>query len=288
MIATPPSPPVPPAPPSQNGHLPADEALMGGDPLEYVSVSRLKSFLGCRLKFYYEKVLAKKRPTSPNLHYGKAIHAGIQHYNKARWRGGDVSEAAVVTAYQKAFDQPENGEPVNWESAEEATVQRAEGEPLLRAFLATQLHAPESKPAGVELKLRAELPSLALPLLGVIDLVTADNVAVDYKTIGKTPDLSLETWLNEIQLTAYTLLVEDATGEKSPANELVFLVKTKTPKVIIHRVSAPGHVKRERFARLVEAYANGVANEDYYPSPGMHCGWCEHRAECSAWKGGQE
>ena len=63
MIALPPSPPVPPAPPSQNGHIPADEALMGGDPLEYVSVSRLKSFLGCRLRFYYEKVLAKKMPS---------------------------------------------------------------------------------------------------------------------------------------------------------------------------------------------------------------------------------
>jgi putative RecB family exonuclease len=91
-----PSLPVSPAPPSQNGHISADEAFMSGDPLEYVSVSRLKSFLGCRLKFYFEKVLAKKRPTSPNLHYGKAIHACIQHYNKARWRGGNASEAAVV------------------------------------------------------------------------------------------------------------------------------------------------------------------------------------------------
>lgn len=284
MIATP---PLPPAPPGQNGHLPADEALMGGDPLDYVSASRLKSFLACRLKFYFEKVKAIKRPTSPNLHYGKAIHAGIQHYNKARWRGGDASETAVVAAFQKAFDQPEHGVPVNWESAEEAAAQRAEGEPLLRAFLATQLQAPESKPAGVELKLRAELPSLALPLLGVIDLVKSDNVSVDYKTTGKTPDLSLESWLHEIQLTAYTLLVEDATGEKSPANELVFLVKTKTPKVITHRVPAPGAVQRDRFARLVEAYANGVANEDYFPSPGMACGWCDFRAECSKWQGGQ-
>lgn len=283
MIATP---PLPPTPPSQNGHLPPDESLMGGDPLEYVSVSRLKSFLGCRLRFYFEKVVALARPVSPSLHYGHAIHAGIQHYNKARWRGGDASELGVVAAYQKAFDNPDKGAKIAWESAEEATAQRTEGETLLRAFLATQLQIPDIKPAGVELKLRAEISSLALPLLGIIDLVKADYVPVDYKTIAKTPTLDLETWLHEIQLTAYTVLVEDATGEKSPANELVFLVKTKTPKVITHRVPAPDQVQRDRFARLVETYANGVANEDYYPSPGMQCGWCSYRSECSAWKGG--
>ena len=286
MIATPPLPPAPPEPPGQNGHLPHDETILGGDPLDYISVSRLKSFLSCRLRFYFEKVVAIPRPLSPNLHYGHAIHAGIQHYNKARWRGGDASETAVIAAYQKAFDAPQNGAKVSWESAAEETAQRTEGEPLLRAFLATQLLAPDTKPAGVELKLRAELPSLALPLLGIIDLVTADHVPVDYKTIGKTPDLSLEAWLHELQLTAYTLLVEDATGEKSPANELVFLVKTKTPKVISRRIPAPKQAQRDRFARLVETYATGVANEDYYPSPGMHCGWCDFRSECAAWKGG--
>ena len=277
---------LPPVPPGQNGHAPAEALTTGGDPLEYVSVSRLKAFLGCRLRFFFEKVMVVTRPESPNLHYGKAIHAGIQHYNKARWRGGDASETAVIAAYQKAFDNPEKGAKIAWESADEAAAQRAEGEPLLKAFLASQLLAPETKPAGVELKLRAELPSLALPLLGVIDLIKADYVPVDYKTIGKTPNLSLESWLHEIQLTAYTLLVEDATGEKSPANELVFLVKTKTPKVIPHRVPAPNQVQRDRFARLVETYANGVANEDYYPSPGMQCGWCDFRNECSKWKGG--
>lgn len=284
MIATP-NPPAPASPPGKNGHLPHEEQIQGGDPLEYVSVSRLKSFLGCRLKFYFEKVRALPKPTSPSLHYGKAVHAGLQHYNKARWRGGDFSETAVVAAFTRAFDDPSRGE-VDFESPADEAELKARGEPLLRAFLASRQLAPEKKPMAVELSLRAELPALALPLLGVIDLVESDLTTVDYKTVASTPDPRLESWLHEIQLTAYALLVEDATGETSPGSELVFLVKTKTPKVIPHRLPAPSQAQRDRFFRLVEVYASGVANEAYYPSPGQQCSWCPYRGECAAWKGG--
>lgn len=285
MIATPP--PQPPVePPGKNGHLPPTETLQGGDPLEYVSASRLKSFLTCRLRFYFEKVLAVPRSVSPSLHFGKAVHTGLQHYNLARWRGGDASEPAVVAAYEKAFDHPEGDQPVSFDSDGDRADLRAKGEPLLREFLTTQSLVPVKKPTGVELTLHAELPHLALPLLGVIDLVEDDLTAVDYKTVASTPNVSLEAWLHEIQLTTYTLLVEEATGKPSPGNKLVFLVKTKTPKVITHTLPAPNEAQRGRFARLVETYANGVANEDYYPAPGQHCAWCSYRQECSAWKGG--
>ena len=274
--------------PIPNGHLPTPPATLParGDPLSYVSPSRLKNFLTCRLKFFFEKVQQIKRPTSPNLHFGKAVHAGLQHYNKARWRSGDSSEGAVVKAFNEAFDYHNPKDAVVWGSEEDRLELRGKGEPLLRAFLTTQLTVPEQKPAGVEVALEAELPSLALPLVGVIDLLKADYRPVDYKTIAATPNVELEGWLHEIQMTAYSLLIEDATGEKSPGGELVFLVKTKTPKVISHVVPAPSQVQRDRFARLVETYANGVANEEYYPSAGQACGWCTFRSECAAWKGG--
>ncbi len=265
-------------------HLPEKKST---DPLEYVSASRLKNFLSCRLRFYFEKVLALPRPLSPNLHFGKAVHAAIQHYNKARWRGGDASEPAVLSAFADAFAHPENNVAVNWDEPEEEAELKAKGELVLAAFLAHQQHLIEPQPMGVEVKVTAELPWLALPLLGIIDLVKADRRAVDYKTIGATPNLELEAWQHEVQLTLYALLIEDATGEPSPGNELVFLVKTKVPKVLVHRTPAPSPVQRDRFAKLVETYATEVANERYYPSPGMQCSWCSFRNECSKWKGGR-
>lgn len=184
----------PPLPPGKNGKLPDDEVPAAGDPLEYISVSRLKSFLGCRLRFFFEKVLGLPRPLSPSLHFGRAVHAGLQHYNLARWRHGDASESAVVAAFQTAFDNPEKNQPLSFDSEEDRLELRGRGEVLLQAFLTRQLASPDIQPEGVELKLRAELPSLALPLLGVIDLVKADHCSVDYKTIAATPDLKLETW----------------------------------------------------------------------------------------------
>jgi CRISPR/Cas system-associated exonuclease Cas4 (RecB family) len=276
---------APASTPGSNGTAkPADEKST--DPLEYVSASRLKNFLSCRLRFYFEKVLNLPRPLAPKLHLGRAVHAGLQHYNKARWRGGDASEPAVLAAFNTAFTHPEDDAKIAWDEPDEESEARAKGEEVLIAFLARQQTLIEPLPMGVEVSVHAELPSLALPLLGVIDLVKADRTTVDYKTVGTTPNVEQEAWQHEIQLTAYALLIEDATGEASPGSELVFLVKTKAPKVIVHRSPTPTQLQRDRFARLVEIYANAVTNERYHPSPGMQCSWCSFRQECSRWKGG--
>jgi putative RecB family exonuclease len=276
-----------PAEPTRNGTTPHPVAARGGDPLEYVSVSRLKSFLSCRLRFYFEKVLAIPKPTSPALHFGRAVHAALQQFNKARWRGGDTSETAVIAAFGAAFASPEPGQPVEWKDADEPSELRAKGENLLSAFLAAGVHPLDEKPMGVEVAVEAHHPDLALPLFGVLDLVKASRRVVDYKTCASTPgDLTLEAWLHEVQTTAYALLVEHATEAPGAGTDLVFLVKTKAPKIIVHPVEPPTQVQRDRFARLVEVYATGVANEAYYPSPGQHCAWCSYRTECSAWKGG--
>ncbi len=274
-----------PADPTRNG-TPPQPVKVQADPLEYVSVSRLKGFLTCRLRFYFEKILAIPKPVSPALHFGRAVHAALQWFNKARWRGGDTSDTAVIAAFAESFANPEPGQPVEWSDADEPGELRTKGENLLRAFLAANVHPLNEKPMGVEVAVEAHHPDLALPLFGILDLVQADRRVVDYKTCASTPgDLALEAWLHEVQTTAYALLVEHATEMESTGTDLVFLVKTKTPKIIVHPVEPPTQVQRDRFARLVEVYATGVANEAYYPSPGQHCAWCSYRSECSAWKG---
>jgi putative RecB family exonuclease len=274
---------IAPAMPMGNGAAPQPLEPLGADPLEYVSVSRLKSFLTCRLRFMFEKVLALPKPVSPALHFGRAVHAALQAFNKARWRGGDTSEAAVVTAFNNAYARPES--PVEWADTD-AEELRVKGEALVRAFLGAGVHAEDEKPMGVEVSVHAEIPGLALPVFGILDLVTADRRVTDYKTVASTPDPALEAWLHEIQTTAYALMVEHATEQPGAGTDLVFLVKTKTPKVIVHPVPPPTQVQRKRFAQLVEVYATGVANERYYPSPGQHCAWCQYRSECAAWSGG--
>jgi putative RecB family exonuclease len=255
-----------------------------GDPLGYLSASRLKSFLTCRLRFFYEKVLGLKAPASPALQVGKAVHAALQHYNLARWRGGDASPAATRQAYEKAFGELEAAEPVDYgDSPRQESIDA--GSRALDAFLGSE-HARDSRRVlGVEAYLRCEGGDLPLPLVGVVDLVVEGNTPVDYKTAAATPNLEDESWQHEIQMTAYNLLLRDATGEEPGPGELVYLVKLKSPKVIRQVLPPVTQGQIDRFKALADVYVDDVSREDYHPSPGMQCRWCSFRSQCASWAG---
>lgn len=255
-----------------------------GDPLEYLSASRLKSFLTCRLRFFYEKVLGLKAPASPALQIGKAVHAGLQHFNLARWRGGDTSPATTRQAYDKAYGELEAAEPVDYgDSSRQDSIDT--GSRVLDAFLGSELARDPRRILGVEAYLRKESGDLPLPLVGVVDLVVEGNVPLDYKTVAATPNLEDEGWQHEVQLVAYNLLLRDATGEEPGPGELVHLVKLKTPKIIKQVLPPVTQTQINRFKALTDVYVVGVSREDYHPSPGMSCRWCSYRPQCAAWTG---
>ena len=87
---------------------------------EHISPSAAKGYLGCSLRFYFERVACIPRPTAPALHLGKAVHRALQAFHLARWRGQDDSVKMVTAAYEEAFVALERDEgPV-------ATCRRAE------------------------------------------------------------------------------------------------------------------------------------------------------------------
>lgn len=256
--------------------------------LDHVSPTAMKGYFSCSLRFFFEKVQQLPKPVSPALHVGKAVHEGLRAFQLARWREGDLSEPTVLAAYLKAFGELEKSEgPVEWSDPTERNDVFATGERVLKAYLASDHARAEGKPLGVEVVLNDTIPGLELPLTGVIDLVRPGHVPVDFKTAASTPgDLNLESFLHETQLTAYQLLLEAATGEPVTALELVFLIKTKTPKVLVHREPPADELRKQRFVALANAYIAGVRGGRFHPQPGLHCTWCSFRTECQAWKGG--
>jgi len=254
-----------------------------GDPLAYISPSRLKLFLTCRLKFYYEKVLGLKTPASPSLQIGKAVHAGLQHFHQRRWRGEQPAPEAVREAFTSAYAEMEGEDPVEYDSMSRDDCIETGGR-VLDAYMSSDLAADPRHILGVEVYLRREA-DLPLPLVGVLDLVVEGNVPVDFKTVASTPSLDDEAWLNELQLTAYHLLLEDAVGETPGPGELVYLAKLKTPKVIKQVLSPVDQTAIDRFKALTETYVEGVSREKFYPSPGMQCRFCSFRIQCRAWTG---
>jgi putative RecB family exonuclease len=250
---------------------------------QHISPTAAKAYLGCSLKFYFERVACIRKATPVALHLGKAVHAALQSFHLARWRGGDDSVETIAAAYEKAFSNLERDEgPVNFDDEAEREKCRQDGLRVIAAYL----DSPEvlnGKPRAVEVLLKEDIPGLSVPLTGAMDLVEGDFTAVDFKSAAAKPDPANAAFDHEIQLVSYQLLMEAATGETPPSLDLVFLVKTKTPQVI--RVKSPPADKhrKQRVTALLETAVQGISEDRFHPQPGMHCSWCQFRNECMAW-----
>ena len=248
----------------------------------HISPTAAKAYLGCSLKFYFERVACIKKHTPVALHLGKAVHAALQAFHLARWRGGDDSPDAIAAAFEKSFTDLERDEgPVNFDDDAEREKCRLDGLRVVAAYLDSP-EAMKDKPRAVEVLLKEEIPGLSVPLTGAMDLVEGNFTPVDFKSAAAKPDPGNAAFDHEIQLVSYQLLLE-AIGERPPSLDLVFLVKTKTPQVI--RVSSPPadeHRKR-RVIALLETAVEGIAANRHHPQPGMQCSWCQFKNECMAW-----
>jgi len=267
-------------------HLPGLSHRTGTLP-DHISPSAAKSYLGCSLQFYFERVARIRKATPVALHLGKAVHAALQVFHLARWRGGNDSPDAIATAYEQSFANLERDEgPVDFGDEAERENARLDGRRVVAAYLAST-EVLKGKPRAVEVLMRERFPGLSVPLTGVIDLVEANRTPVDFKSAAAKPDSDIAAFDHEIQLVSYQLLMELGTGQSPPSLDLVFLVKTKKPQVV--RVSSPpADMQRKlRVIGLLETAVQGIAAQRYHPQPGIHCSWCRFKNECMAWLPGK-
>lgn len=250
-----------------------------------VSASRLNCFHTCRLKFYFRYVLELRRHTTPSLFLGKAVHAALQHWSLARWRGQAHDPETIRQALVAHWTTALSEEPIRWEDGAEQAGQEKAWE-LTELYL-RETPIPDAEPVeAVEVQIEVDLGQHGLPtLLGVIDLVRAGGRIVDFKTSATAPQASQVLHRNLIQLTSYAVLYRDATGERESGLELHHLVKTKQPKLVVSQYGPATEGQITRLYRIIESYVDGVERQDFVPSPGLHCVGCEFFAECSAWKG---
>ena len=249
----------------------------------HISPTAAKAYLSCSLMFYFERVACIRKRTPAALHLGKAVHAALQVFHLARWRGGGDSPETIAGAFEKAFADLERDEgPVNFKDDADREKCRIDGLRVVAAYLDSP-EALKEKPRAVEVLLKEDVAGLSVPLTGAMDLVEANFTPVDFKSVASKPDVSHAAFDHEIQLVSYQLLLEAATGETPPSLDLVFLVKTKKPQTI--RVKSPpadAHRKR-RVVALLETAVEGIASNRFHPQPGLQCSWCQFKNECMAW-----
>ena len=249
-----------------------------------VSASRLNTWLQCRLKFHFRYVAGIQKPVTPALHIGKVIHAVLQQWNLARWRGGPLTSHEVVSVLWAAWASQAENAAVNWADGEEADA-KAGAIATLDTYLRETPIPVDEKPEGVEVSAEMDLVSHGLPtLVGVLDLVRAGGRIVDFKTTGRTPDPGMVRHATEVQTTSYALLYREATGHPETGIELHHLVKLKTPKLVVTEVGPATEAQVNRLFHLIDAYVDDLDRRDPVPSPGMQCSSCEFIQECRVWQ----
>lgn len=249
-----------------------------------ISASRLQCWQQCRLKFLFRYVLALVKPSTPPLHIGKTVHAVLQAWSLARWRKEPFKLETFRQLFESDWKERQSDTVINWEGEEEKQ-QGLAWAVLENYFIETPIQADE-RPEAVEVVVEADLVSHGLPkLVGIIDLVRAGGIVVDFKTTGKTPDAEQVTHLHETQLSCYSVLYRDATGRKEAGLELHHLVKTKQPKLVVTQVAPMSDKQQSRLFRAIESYLQGLERQDFVPSPGMTCLSCEYFGECRRWGG---
>ncbi len=274
------------SPPAQDSPAPRAGPGPGPGLPDHISPSAAKSYLSCSLRFYFERVARIPKPTGPALHLGKAIHAALQRFHLALWRGEDHSPETIADAFTQLFTTMEEDEgPVSWKNDAAREKAREAGLRVVAAYLESPQCLSEP-PRAVEVLLKERVDGLSVPLTGAMDLVRRDLTPVDFKSAAARPDPGQAAFDHELQLVAYQLMLEAATGESPPALELVFLVKTKTPQVITVTTRPAGEQRKTRVIRMLETAVCGIAEGRFHPQPAMHCGWCQYRRECAAWGAG--
>jgi putative RecB family exonuclease len=224
--------------------IPADDHLTN-----VVSASRLNCFHSCRIKFYFRYVLELIKPPTAALFVGKAVHAALQQWSTARWRGQPHDAESLKAGFLMNWITEQEEGAVSWEADEEEQQAKAWG--LVAMYLRDTPIPAEEKPEAVEVRVEADLAKHGLPtLVGIIDLVRPGGRIVDFKTSATTPNAEQVMHRNETQLTAYGILYEEATGKKESGFELHHLVKTKVPKLVVSEAPATTENQKTKFFRL--------------------------------------
>ena len=266
---------------------PPESRVVEDDVLQYLSASRLKTWSNCRLQFFFKYVEKLPTPGKPALLVGKVAHSVLQAWNMARWRGEETSAKRMKQVFDAQWVEGCQKEEIIWEDSDQESKIQTNAWTMLEHYLEHSPIPQKEKPEAVEVRVERDLEAHGLPpLLGFIDLVREGGVIVDFKTTAQTPNPAQVAHLNEVQLGCYALLYREATGHTEGGFEIHSLVKTKQPKLVVTALSPLEPDQVNRLVRIMESYVTGVESEDFVPSPGLHCSYCDYFNECRAWKGG--
>lgn len=209
-------------------------------PLAVVRASSWPSLFDCSYKWYWQNIVGLRSPSGGAAHLGTAVHAGTAAYDQSILDGKFISVTDAVDASRQALATPEND--VAWDDS----LSPADADRYAVKLTTRYCHdiAPTRTYTAVELKCTAldiTTKHGTVRVTGTTDRVRqlqdGRKAISDVKTGGRATE-KLEsggrravTKGHHIQLGIYTLMAEQATGERmdGPAEIIGLQTSKDTP-----------------------------------------------------------
>jgi len=245
----------------------------------HLSVSQMKTYLICPLKYYYRYVQHLPAPKSPELSLGIAVHSALEvNFTQKIQSGEDLPLAVVTDAFSDAWkaEVPE----IDFGAGEKSGKIQDEGIRIVGNYHATV--APTVQPKEVEERFELSFENVPYTFVGRKDLLDTNDRIRDYKVTKRSPTPAQVA--QDIQLTAYSLAHRLTHPQQESGLQLDVMVRTKSPKVL-HLPAKRTPKDHARFLKLLGYVGKGIQQELFYPNPNFTCPSCPYRKQCDAWQG---
>jgi len=271
-----------------------------------LSFNQVDAYLACPLRYKYAHV--QRVPTAPHhaIVYGSALHLAVQEFHRRHARGGVMSEAELIAAFEQAWTTE------GFVSREHEEARLEAGRDALRRFRRTQLEPGAVIPAYVERefaftldgdRVRGRMDRVDLIPLGASagdggpdgpdgpDVAVADAadvvepalpllrervVITDYKSSDvRDPAKARERARESLQLTIYAMAWQAETGRLPDAVALHFLDSGLVGMAEVNSARV------ERGIASIREAAAGIRAGRFEARPSyIACSWCAFRDIC--------
>lgn len=250
--------------------------------IDHLSYSSISTYLLCPRAWAYRYVDRVTTPSSPSLVFGSAVHGAVERMIRCEHAGTTYDPAEI---WREAWGDATRGE-VAWEAdipEEHATTgQTLVCHPDTRATVRALLPLVVDGALAIEQRVELRVPGVPIPVIGFIDLITADGVVTDFKTAGKA--WTEEKARAEEQPSFYLAALNQAGFTLNPEGQFrhVVWVKAAKPRVQVF-VTRRSPQRLFRLFELIGQVWRGI-EAGCFPAQTntWKCAprWCEYWARC--------
>ena len=245
---------------------------------QHLSVSQLKLYLLCPLRYFYRYIAKLPAPLSSELTLGRSVHAALEtNFTQKIVTQHDLPLPHVTDAFSDAWEQ--DVKTTAFEEDERAGQVKDEGIAIVGKYHSEI--SPTIQPVAVETPFELTFENVPYTFQGRVDLVETGAIIRDHKVTRRAPTPAQVD--QDLQLTAYSLAHRLQQGTPETRLQLDVMVRTKKPKVL-HLPTTRQPADHTRFLKLLGYVAKGIQAELFYPTPNFTCPSCPYRRHCDAWQ----